>query len=266
MRALVVALVSIAFASCGSRLARLPSTPGEPAPDMAAAMAEALGACGAVGSMTAEIAATGSVGGRRMRARLLGGFTPAAFRLEAVTPAGPPFFILVANGDDATLLLPRDDRVLPHEQSDAVLEAIAGIRLKPTELFETLIGCAAPGKWTAGFAAGENWRVAVGEHGAKLYLHRESRTAPWRVATLLYPGEGLQWSWRADYSNYHSGLPYSVRLVSATPGRFDLQLSLSQVEPGAPLDRDVFRVQIPASAQPITLAELRESGPLAPRR
>jgi hypothetical protein len=43
---------------------------------------------------------------------------------------------------------------------------------------------------------------------------------------------------------------------------FDLQLTLSQIEVNAPLGADVFVVQVPATARPITLGELRESGPL----
>jgi hypothetical protein len=262
-RAALAVLSAIVAASCGARLTKLPSGAGTPAPDMPAATAQATSGCKAVTSLTAEIAASGSVGGRRLRARLLAGFASPSARLEAVAPAGPPFFILVANGNDATLLLPRDDRVLEHGPADAVLEAIAGVRLGPSELLQTLTGCAMPGRWTSALALGDNWRTAAGEHGARLYLHRDSPSAPWRVATLLYPGEGPQWSWRADYADFHDGLPHAIHLVSAEPGRFDLQLALSQVETGVALDADVFRVRIPPSAQPIALDELRQSGPLA---
>ena len=257
----ILALLVLLTPSCGARLMKLPTAPGEPAPDMAAAIAQATSACSAVDSMTAEISASGSVGGSRLRARLLAGFTTRSFRLEAVAPAGPPFFILVANGADATLLLPRDDQVLEHGQSDAVLEAIAGVRLGPSELLRTLTGCAEPGQWSTAFAVGE-WRVAVADHGAKRYLHRDSPSAPWRVAALLYPGEGPRWSWRADYADIHQGLPYSIHLVSAEPRRFDLELALTQVEPGAVLDSNVFRVEVPRSARRITIEDLRRSGPL----
>ena len=79
--------------------------------------------CIEVNTLTAEIAASGSVGGRRVRARLSAGITrpaaqgaamPPGARLEAVAPFGPPLFIFVATGNDATLLLPRDNQVLEH--------------------------------------------------------------------------------------------------------------------------------------------------------
>jgi hypothetical protein len=52
--------------------------------------------------------------------------------------------------------------------------------------------------------------------------------------------------------------------VSSDPKRFDLRLALSQVDLNATLADDVFRVQVPRDANPITLEELRQQGPLAP--
>jgi hypothetical protein len=248
-------------AACGARLTKLPSAAGQPAADMAASVAQATSACSGITSLTAEIAASGSVGGRRLRARLLGGFTVTSVRLEAVAPAGPPFFIFVATGRDATLLLARDERVLEHGDPAAVLEAIAGVPLEPSELLQTLTGCVQPGRWTDARAIGDDWRVATGERGAKLYLHRESPSAPWRVVTLFHPGDGSTSSWRGDYEDFRQGLPATMHLTSADARRVDLKLALSQVETGVTLDRDVFRVQIPPGAQRITLDQLRRSGP-----
>ena len=259
-RIAAVILWAAAAAACGARLPKLPAAGGPPAADMAAVALQARSACNAVNSMSAEISVSGSIGGHRLRARLLGGFTAPSVRLEAVAPAGPPFFIFVANGEDATLLLPRDNAVLRRGRSDDVLEAIAGVRLGPSELLRTLTGCAEPGRWSGGVAAGEHWRIASGEHGGKMYFHRDSASAPWHIATLLYPGAELQWSWRADYNDFRQGLPSSIHLVSADRHGFDLEVKLSQVDVGAPLGGDVFRVQIPRDAQPITIDELRRSG------
>ena len=123
-------------------------------------------------------------------------------------------------------------------------------------------GCALPDRLTNPLAFGDTWRTGAGEGGGKVYLHRESPSAPWTVATVLHSGDALQWDWRADYSDFHQGLPYRIHLVSRDTRRFDLQLTLSQVETGVLLASNVFRVQIPASAVPITLEELRRSGPL----
>jgi len=111
---------------------KLPS-PGAPAPDAHEAAAEAMTACRGVQTMSAEIGASGSVGGNGLRGRLLVGVAaPASARIEAVAPFGQPIFIFVARGpgnDAATLLLPRDNRVLEHAAPGAVLRAITGMSL-----------------------------------------------------------------------------------------------------------------------------------------
>jgi hypothetical protein len=68
--------------------------------------------------------------------------------------------------------------------------------------------------------------------------------------------------WRAEYRSFRNGLPQAVRLTSADPERFDLRLTIADIDVGVPLDAEVFRVTIPPSAAPITLEELRRSGPL----
>ena len=67
-------------------------------------------------------------GARRLRARLNAGLiAPAAAYLEAPAPFGAPLFVFSADADDATLLLPRDQRVLEHGRSSEVFEAITGV-------------------------------------------------------------------------------------------------------------------------------------------
>ena len=57
-----------------------------------------------------------------LRGRVLAGIAaPGRLRLEAVAPFGPPVFILAASGTSATLLLPRDNRVLTGEPASAIL-------------------------------------------------------------------------------------------------------------------------------------------------
>ena len=245
---------------------KLPAGPGTPAPDFAAAQGQATEACRRMQSLTAEIAVKGSVGGQRVRGRLIGGFTPTATRLEAPAPFGAPLFIFVASGTDATLLLPRDGRVVEHGRPANLLEAVAGVPLTPSEMLSTLTGCHAPDRLDSPQAFGDLWRTASGGGGAKMYLHRDSPSAPWRIVSVFLPGAGQQSSWRADYDQFVSALPRVIRLVSAQPGRFDLELSLSQVETNVELKPEVFRVDIPADAERITTEELKRAGPFAAPR
>jgi hypothetical protein len=234
---------------------KLPAGPGAPATDARDAITEATIACQRVNTLTAEVGVSGSIGGERVRGRMLvGAARPASARIEAVAPFGAPFFILVARGSDATLLLPRDDRVLAHGRPDAVLEAVAGVPLDPPELRVTLTGCAHAPDAEGARAIGDDWRL-VHDGPADLYLRRDPHAAPWRIVAKV------DRDWRAEYRDFRSDLPQTIRLRSVDPKRFDLTLALSQVEVNPALGADAFAVQIPRSAQPITLDELRHARP-----
>jgi hypothetical protein len=265
LRGLTV-LTALTAVSCGTPLMKLPSGPATPAPDVSAALMEATAACRAVSTLTAEIAASGSVGGRGLRARLLAGLaSPASARLEAAAPFGQPLFIFVARGDDATLLLPRDGRVLEHGRPEAVLEAVTAVPLDAAALRVVLTGCTSTPDLSRARQIGDDWRV-VPDGSREIYLHREARRGPWRVVAVVNREADVS-TWRGEYRDFSltgatAGLPQTVRLASVGSNRFDLRLALSQVAINEPLDAAVFTVQIPAGAAPITLVELKESGPL----
>jgi hypothetical protein len=237
-----------------------------PAPDAAAALMEATAACRAVSTLTAEVAVSGSVGGRGLRARLSAGLAaPASARLEAVAPFGQPLFFFVARGNDATLLLPRDGRVLEHGRPEAVLEAIAGVPLDAASLRVVLTGCADAPDLTRARQIGADWRV-VPDGPREVYLRRDAKGGPWRVVAAVNR-EADAPTWRGEYRDFSTagagkGLPQTVRLASVGSNRFDLRLALSQVAINEMLDAAVFTLQIPAGAVPTTLEELKTSGPL----
>jgi hypothetical protein len=270
-------LLATGSAACGVPLMKLPAGPGVPvAADVASnALAQATAACRAIRTLTAEVAVSGSVGGHRLRGRLSAGVAkPASARIEAVAPFGPPLFIFVATGDDAMLLLPRDERVLEHGRADAVLDAVAGVPLGAGDLEATLTGCAPPPA-TTGLQVrqvGAAWQIATGASGDELYLHRDAAAQPWRLVALVRRPSADR-AWRVDYSDHQNGLPRTIRVASVdarnpgseTGAAFSLRLVLSQIETNVPLDANAFSIHVPRSAQPITLDELRRSGPLAPK-
>lgn len=270
-------VAALSAASCGTPLMKLPTGPGVPvsAHDAAAALAQATAACRALRTLTAEIAVSGSAGGHRLRGRLSAGVAaPASARLEAVAPFGPPLFIFVATGDDATLFLPRDERVLTHGQADAVLDAVAGVPLGAADLEATLTGCAAAPEGTGMRARqfGDAWQQLTTASGDDLYLQRTAGGQAWRLSALVRRVGGGR-AWRTEYRDHQDGLPRTIRVTSLDArddqarqrAAFDLQLVLSQVETNVPLDAAAFTIQIPKAATPISLEELRRSGPLAPK-
>jgi hypothetical protein len=273
-QALVVAAMLL-VAACSPPRLKLPTGPGVAmdAAEASGALAHAT-ACAAVRTLTAEVAVSGSADGHRVRARLAVGMAmPASARIEAVAPFGPPIFIFVAVGDDATLLLPREGRVLEHGRPDAVLDAVAGIPIGARDLAAILAGCA-PGDPRDAFPGarqfGDSWVVASGRDGNALYLHREASGGSWELAAVLHRSVPSSLRWRAEYADRQGAVPRSIRLTSvedAGPaGRtFDLGLALSQVDTNMPLGADVFRVDVPAQATPTTLDELRRGGVVSGR-
>jgi hypothetical protein len=240
---------------------KLPSGPGVSAPDAADVLARATDACRRISTISAEVAVTGTVGGHRLRGRLLAGLAaPASAYLELPAPFGAPVFIFGAHDNDATLLLVRDRRVLEHGRSDAVLEAVTGVPLRPSELRTVLTGCADGSVFTEARQIGDGWLVIRGAE--ELYLRRARPTDPWRLVAVIHRGTSGP-EWRAEYSDFLNDLPRTIRLRSVDPRRFDLRLALTQVETNVPLEPDAFKVKVPPGTPPIALDELREAGPLA---
>jgi outer membrane lipoprotein-sorting protein len=262
LQVLLLVAACASAAACAPKLMKLPEAGGPAASDGRDAFTDATAGCRDVRTLSAAVAVNGSVASQRVRGRLLVGVAaPGSARIEAVAPFGQPLFIFVTRARDATLLLPRDRRVLTHGAPDAVLEAIAGIPLDAEQLRRVLVACPAVPDVVSVRAPADDWRVVV-DGPDETYLHRDPRTAPWQVAATLHRRSGPS-GWRTEYRDFQGGLPRTIRLVSLDSRRFDLQLALSQVERNAVLGPEVFTVDVPADAAPITIDELREAGPLA---
>jgi hypothetical protein len=257
--ALVAALLC---ASCSARMMQLPADPGVPAPDGAEAFDRATSVCRAVSSLTVEIGVSGSVGGERLRARMLAGLaSPDSARLEAFA-FGQPVFILVTREGIATLLLTREGRVLEGGDPAAVLQALTGVPLDAPDLLPTLTGCA-KGPGAGARSVGDRWRV-IHDGDLTVYLQRASTGDPWRLVASVRRSPGRA-EWRAEYREFTDDLPRDIRLRSSDGRQFDLRLHVADVEIGGNLDARVFEVNA-AGASPITLEELQRSGPLASER
>jgi hypothetical protein len=254
-------------AACGRPLLKLPAGPGTPAGDGATVFAEATAACRAINTITLEMSVRGSANGRRLRGRLTAGLgTPASARLEAVASFGQPLFVFVARNDDASVLLPRDNRILEHGKAEEVLEAVTGVPIGAAALRSLVTGCTRSASRDANGlenfrSLGEAWRVANDESDT-VYFQRMTSPGRWRLVATVHPTGPSGIGWRAEYSMFEQNLPRKVDLVSQPPGRFDLELGLSQVELNVALGPEVFQLQQKAAAAPITLDELRQSGPL----
>ena len=242
---------------CASRLLSLPTDPGNPLPDFAQIHRQATSACAGVRTLTAELSLSGRAGGRALRGRAIAGFErPGSLRLEGVAPFGQPGFILAGGGDGATLLLPRDKRVLRDARAEDILGALTGVALAPADLQAILTGCVASTPGAIGGRLHQRGWASIDLPGdATLYLERVG--TGWRPRAARRPG------WQIDYPVWRGQFPQDVRLRSVDPGiDVDLTAAVSQIETNVAIDAAAFVVIVPADALPLTMAELRDAGPL----
>ena len=252
-----VALCISVVSSCAARSAPFPSDPGSPFIDYAAVHAQLSQSCAAVRTLTAELSLSGRAGSQRLRGRVVAGFErPASVRLEGVAPFGPPAFILAARQGDATLLLPRDNAVLRGESAADILGALTGISLAPADLQAVLTGCveAAPAA-TGGRLHANGWASIDLAGGSVVYLRR--------AAGAWQPAGARRGEWEIEYGEWQGAFPRQVRLRSANPSvTVDLTAAIGQLETNVDVPPEAFGVNVPDNAEPITLDELRDAGPL----
>ena len=128
--------------SCATRIP--PRPVGTPTADPTAgdAFVTATAACKGFRSIEGELSLSGRAGGERVRGRILTGLEGGgAVRLEAVAPFGAPFFVLAGRNERATLVLPREHRVLKDTGVAEVLERLTGLTLGADDLRLILSGC-----------------------------------------------------------------------------------------------------------------------------
>ena len=249
--------LSLLVSGCAPRLMSLPTDPGSPLPEFAEIHRQATSACAGARTFTAELSISGRAGGQAMRGRAIAGFErPASLRLEGLAPFGPPGFILADGGQGATLLLPRENLVLSDARAADILGALTGLTLAPADLQAILTGCVAP---TPGALGGQLHQGGLASidlpNGATLYL--EKMGDRWQPRAAQRPG------WRIEYPAWQGAFPLEVRLRSMDSAiDVDLTAGISQIEANITIDPAAFGVRVPSDARPLTLAELRASGPL----
>ena len=256
MKRTLLALAVAAATACGApKRPALPTGDGTPFAGFAAAYEQAVQECRAVTAITAQLALSGRAGGTKLRGRInVGLAAPADIVLEGIAPFGRPVFVLAGRDGEATLLLPRDERVLRGASPSAIVEALAGVPLGPEELRAAVAGCGlGTGVPSGGRGFGDNW-ASVDVPGGAVFLQRLD--GRWRVAGATRDAVTVQ------YADFAGGRASTVFVKTAVA---DLAMRISQVEIDVPIDPRAFELEIPRTAVPITLDELRRAGPLGER-
>jgi hypothetical protein len=266
------ALAVVASACAAAVTIRLPEGPWTPDPSAPGAYAAAAAPCRGVRTLTAEIAVRGTAGSARIRGRVLAGFERGgSLRLEAPAPFGAPIFILASRSNRATLWLPRDRRVLRGEAVEEVLEAITGLRRTSDDLLALVAGCltAATAPAVSGSRNARDWMMVDLADSSKAFLSRDG--ARWRITSGQRGAEGGGESWTVSYPAFAAGFPTAISVRQDAIGgagasaATTLTLQITQLETNVAIDARAFDVAVPSDAQPLTLDDLRQSGPLADR-
>jgi outer membrane biogenesis lipoprotein LolB len=249
--------------------AKAPPRPvGTPTPDPTAADAflAATAACKGFRSIEGELSLSGRAAGERVRGRILTGLeSGGAVRLEAVAPFGAPFFVLAGRSERATLVLPRERRVLTDTGVADVLERITGLALGAEDLRLILSGCLVEkAEPTDGRQWGSEWKAVTIGPNRVAYL-RTSNGVP--ILTAADYG-----SWHVDYSAHAAGFPRVIRIRTAPgtrgPGEsgIDITARIEQLEVNTEINPRAWSVEVPSDADPMTLDELRSIAPLAEKK
>jgi hypothetical protein len=259
--------LGVLLASCASlpKPIVLPSDTGTPLADFSSVHSQVTSACAGVRTLKGELALSGRIGSERLpRTTVIAGFErPSSMRLEGLPPIGGPIFILAARDGSATLLLPREDRIVRNAAPEAILDALTGIALGPADLLAVFTGCVLPApRPTAG-------RVHV-DGLASIDIESVDQGAV-RTAKVYLRRSGSQWQlraasrdrWQFEYTPSTGQFPQSVRLLSTDPAiRVELTAVLSQIETNVDLDPAAFAIPEQKNLMPMTVEELRQGGPL----
>jgi hypothetical protein len=254
-------MVAAAATGCAVRRFEIPAGAGAPVDDYAAKWTRVAASCLGAKTLTAELSLSGRAGGTRLRGRVQAGFAPRALRLEGVAPFGQPIFILAAQAPQATLLLPRDERVVRAADAATILEALVGVPLDADALRAVVAGCAIAGTPTGAESHGTIVRFAFPD-GAVFVDERGS--APRVVAAQIG-------SFLVEYPAVREtagSFPRRVRISRDAPAGegVDITIDISQLEANITLPAAAFTVDVPPETMPMTVDELRRAGPLGDGR
>jgi hypothetical protein len=179
-------------------------------------------------------------------------------RIEAVAPFGAPIFTIAGRADAGTLWLPRSREVVRAAPAE-ILDALTGVSLPPSGLFEIVTACPAADDAVVKaerFSKPDLARVAL-RSGAEVWWQPD--VAPLRPLGARRAGALV------EYRAFAGDRPRTVRLGAAPEAgasRADLSLTLEQVETNVALADEAFLLDVPDGARVLTLGELRQAGVL----
>jgi hypothetical protein len=243
-------------AACGARAIRLPTDAGTVLPEFSTIHADVTRTCQSVRTLVTVLSLSGRAGGQRLAGSLHAGFR-APDDLYMEHEYGTILFVLTSSDGDASLFLPRENRVVRDEPTADLLGALTGVSLGAADLLAVLTGCVVPSPIpVAGRVHQNGWASIDLDGGAQVFLQRVD--GQWRVRAARRHGLQVEYpEWPAS-----SAVPTRVVIRADEPVRVDLRASVSQADLNGELTDAVFVNPAPAGARPLSIEELRRNGPL----
>lgn len=256
IRGALLVVAALAGAACAARLPPRPTGSETPDPTAVRAFQQTTKPCAGLRTAKAEIRLSGRAGDEPLRGTLHAGFAaPASLRFEAVAPFGQPIFILAGRNNRATLLFPRDNRVLQDVALPDVLDRLTSLALGADDLRLILTACLGDAATaTEGRSWPGGWQAV--RLGTQVTAYLRTRGGERLVVAADYG------PWRVDYADHRNGWPRTVRIRSADSDRVNATARLDQFELNTDLDDRAFAVDVPADAERLTLQDLRAIAPL----
>ena len=247
-----------ALSGCAPALFVPPAGPGVPAPEAAAAWADATRACRGVTSYKGTLRVSGRINGDRIptTVTIFTGVTPTGLDLEAVA-ANRQIFRMAGTAAEATLYLDDGHRYAKGTSED-LTDALIGVRLGPARWLALLTGCVAtPPDFVS--AARYDKDLAITTASARVFL--SVMEGGWHAHRGLFDGLTVEYE---QFTSAVSAFPAKWRIDSDAGRDPSVRLSIESgdVTAGLPLEARVFTMSLPADASPMTIDELRQSGPL----
>jgi hypothetical protein len=215
---------------------------------------------------TGRVNVRGTAAGRRIQTRVAFAIQMSgATRLESVESFERKF-VFSAVGDDATLLLPARNLVVPHESTSAILEATLGLPLTTTDV-QRLFVCprGGSGSFSGTEKLADDWLRLFGsgpDGPIEVYFRQDGSRGVYKLVAMIHRTTTTGAAWRADFHDQRNGIWRRVHLMSVdwkgeTSLSYDVELTVEDIQVNPVIERAALSVSVPASARPIALDEFR---------
>lgn len=249
------ALWLTASSACATGALVRPAGTGTAIADASDAWSEASRGCAAIRQVQGTYRLSGRVGRRFSGVRLdVVADRQGRLAMDAVV-LGPPIFSLAGETDAAVLLLRQQgDVTVVRGPAADIVEALIGVRLGPERLLAILSGCLSVNQEIRDAASfGSVSRIALAD-GTAAFLERRGR---WLVRAGDFDGVSI------DYVRAADGRVRQVLIRSShSAAAVSLTLRVADVTVDGDVSASVFSLTVPPDAVPMSVADLRATGPL----